>query len=64
MNVIALLWVLLVLVVGTQFLINRYIILERYQTQMALEHLTPHFGGIPNQSQVWGYMVKYPREYV
>jgi hypothetical protein len=23
-----------------------------------------HFGGIPNMSQIWPYMVKYPKQYV
>ena len=24
------------------------------------EHLIAHFGGIPNNSQIWPYMIKYP----
>lgn len=28
------------------------------------EHLIAHFGGIPNNSQIWPYMIKYPKEYV
>ena len=27
-------------------------------------HLIAHFGGIPNMSQIWPYLVKYPKEYV
>ena len=27
-------------------------------------HLLAHFGGTPNMSQIWPYMVKYPKEYV
>lgn len=28
------------------------------------EHMIAHFGGIPNNSQIWPYMIKYPKEYV
>lgn len=28
------------------------------------EYRFAHFGGIPNMSQIWPYMVKYPKEYV
>jgi hypothetical protein len=28
------------------------------------QHLIAHFGGTPNQSQIWPYLVKYPKQYV
>lgn len=53
--------ILLILVLVTQMIVNRSRV-ERFNQE--LQHLTPHFGGVPNASQVWGYMVKYPKAYV
>jgi hypothetical protein len=35
---------------------------EKFSQEM--QHKIAHFGGTPNNSQIWPYLVKYPKEYV
>lgn len=60
MNLIAITIILLVLLWGTHILLRRFII-EAYNPN---EDGIAHFGGIPNSSQVWAGLIKYPRQYV
>lgn len=51
----------LVLVLGTYTIVSSYAI-ESFRQSDA--HMFAHFGGTPNNSQVWPAMVKYPKQYV
>lgn len=58
---ILLLFVLLVLVISTQIIVNNSLI-EKYTQE--LSHQIAHFGGVPSQAQIWPNMIKYPKQYV
>lgn len=57
-------WIIIVLLlILTAILI--YLLLHKNKTETWTNpHLLAHFGGTPNMSQIWPYMVKYPKQYV
>lgn len=51
----------MVLLVTLYLLITAHM-LESFRQDEA--HMIAHFGGTPNNSQIWPHMVKYPKQYV
>lgn len=57
-----LLFILLIVIFVFFILFNKK--LREKFNQAQDEHRFAHFGGTPNQSQIWPNMVKYPKQYV
>ena len=61
MYVTCILFTLLVVIMTVYLLMASYMT-ESFRQDEA--HMFAHFGGTPNNSQIWPNMVKYPKQYV
>jgi len=57
----SLLLLLLVLVMLLHYSMNNF---SKESFDQSMAHAFAHFGGTPNQSQLWPSMIKYPKNYV
>lgn len=60
-------WMCLLLLLALIVVISAYLGWVSYMTESFRQseaHMFAHFGGVPNNSQIWPNMVKYPKQYV